>query len=84
MHGDHIGHDYDLDSLNIFLFQPTLKATYEILLQLAFEEMFEIVKLWQVLGQRSNNDLDLFYSQIFMNSLRQLCHFLGKKLENFA
>ena len=28
----------------------------------AFEEMFEIVLLMRVLGQRSNNDLDLFYS----------------------
>ena len=30
----------------------------------AFEKMFAIVIL-RVLGQRSNNDLDLFYSQIF-------------------
>ena len=28
----------------------------------ASEEMFEIGKLWWVLGQRSNNDLDLFFS----------------------
>ena len=27
---------------------------------LAFEEMFEFVKLWSFLGQRSNNDRDLF------------------------
>ena len=28
----------------------------------AFEEMFEIYNTMRVLGQRSNNDLDLFYS----------------------
>ena len=28
---------------------------------LAFEEMFEIVNLWSFLGQRSNNDLGLFF-----------------------
>ena len=38
----------------------------------AFEEMFEIFKLWLVLSQRSNNDLDLFYLKIFMYLLRQL------------
>ena len=40
--GGHNYWSYDLDSLNIFLF---LKATYEIWLQLAFEQMFEIVNL---------------------------------------
>ena len=39
----------------------------------ASDELTEIVNIMmRVLQQRSNNDLDLFYSQIFMYSLRQL------------
>ena len=37
----------------------------------AFEVMFEIIKLWEVLGQRSNNDFGLLFSRIFIYSLRQ-------------
>ena len=33
---------------------------------MAFEQMFEIVILLNVLGQRSKNNLDLLYSQISM------------------
>ena len=38
----------------------------------------------RVLGQRSNSGLDLFFSQIFMDSLRQLSLLIwGQNLQNF-
>ena len=55
----------DLDGLNIFFVWANPEGYILNMVTIglmAYEEMFETDKLWYVLCQRSNNDLDLFYS----------------------
>ena len=50
---------------------------------MAFEQMFEIVILLNVMGQRSKNNIDLLYSQIYIYKNNSYYQYLGQSLQTF-